>query len=149
MDHSPRAMHGLYWPSDSIMFLRDRRQFLQSSLALLWPRPDRRVRTAIARRIRARQRFTLGVMATGSEQAYASRVAAIRAGLHDIGYVEGENVTFEYRYGEGGNETGARQPGEDIGRRTSGPSSSRRATAGIRRHDGHDDDPDRHGRGQC
>jgi putative tryptophan/tyrosine transport system substrate-binding protein len=48
----------------------------------------------------------LGLLAPGSEQAYASRVAAIRAGLRDVGYVEGEAFTMEYRYGEGANEAG-------------------------------------------
>ena len=46
----------------------------------------------------------LGLLAPGSEEAYASRVAAIRAGLRDVGYVEGEAFTMEYRYGEGANE---------------------------------------------
>jgi putative ABC transport system substrate-binding protein len=46
----------------------------------------------------------LGLLAPGSEQAYASRVAAIRAGLGDAGHVEGETFTSESRYGEGANE---------------------------------------------
>src|SRR3712207_5908163 len=47
----------------------------------------------------------LGVMAPGSEDAYAARVAAIRTGLGDVGYVEGENIAIEYRYGEGADES--------------------------------------------
>jgi putative ABC transport system substrate-binding protein len=47
----------------------------------------------------------IGLIAPGSEQAYASRVAAIREGLRDLGYVEGDNVAIEYRYGEGANES--------------------------------------------
>ena len=48
----------------------------------------------------------LGLLAPGSEQAYAARVAAIRTGLRNLGHVEGETFTVEYRFGEGANEAG-------------------------------------------
>jgi putative ABC transport system substrate-binding protein len=84
----------------------DRRRFLRGSVALvglgllsgcgLLP-PQPAATTKVPR---------LGLLAPGSEQAYASRVAAIRAGLHDVGYIEGETLTMEYRYGDGANEAG-------------------------------------------
>ena len=88
------------------MSTRSRRRFLRGGVALIGigvlsgcgllpPRVDPSARVP-----------RLGLLAPGSEQAYASRVAAIRAGLRDAGYVEGATVTMDYRYGEGANEAG-------------------------------------------
>lgn len=84
----------------------DRRRFLRGAAALVGlgvlsgcgflPYQERPART----------RPRLGLLAPGSEQAYASRIAAIRAGLVEAGHVEGETLTLEYRYGEGTNEAG-------------------------------------------
>ena len=82
-----------------------RRRFLKSGLALAGlgllsgcgaPPPQAQQPAKVPR---------LGLIAPGSEQAYASRVAAIREGLRDRGYVDGENLTIEYRYGEGASES--------------------------------------------
>ena len=42
-----------------------------------------------------------GFLGTGSAQSDGFRVAAVRQGLTEAGYVEGRNVAFEYRWAEG------------------------------------------------
>jgi putative ABC transport system substrate-binding protein len=42
----------------------------------------------------------IGFLGTGSPQSDAFRVAAVRQGLIEAGYVEGRNVAFEYRWAE-------------------------------------------------
>ena len=42
----------------------------------------------------------IGLLGTGSPESDAHRVAAVRQGLKEAGYVEGRNVTFEYRWAE-------------------------------------------------
>ena len=46
----------------------------------------------------------IGFVHSGSAAAYADLVAAFRKGLSDAGYVEGQNIAIEYRWGEGHNE---------------------------------------------
>ena len=43
----------------------------------------------------------VGVVVSGLPSAFASRVEALRQGLHNLGYLEGRNIVFEYRYAEG------------------------------------------------
>jgi putative tryptophan/tyrosine transport system substrate-binding protein len=43
---------------------------------------------------------TIGVLHPSSLEALAERLGGFRQGLKDIGYVEGENVTIEYRYAD-------------------------------------------------
>ena len=45
----------------------------------------------------------IGFLAAGSASApgYARRVEALRAGLRDLGYVEGKNIIIEFRWAEG------------------------------------------------
>jgi putative tryptophan/tyrosine transport system substrate-binding protein len=43
----------------------------------------------------------IGLLHTASPGAYAHLVDAFRQGLRDAGYVEGQNVTIEYRWAEG------------------------------------------------
>lgn len=43
----------------------------------------------------------LGLLMPGSSSAFASRIEAFRHGLRDLGYVEGRNITLEYRFTEG------------------------------------------------
>ncbi len=42
----------------------------------------------------------IGFLVTASASAYASRIEAVRMGLQDLGYVEGKNVSFDYRYAD-------------------------------------------------
>jgi putative ABC transport system substrate-binding protein len=49
-----------------------------------------------------RQRMpVIGYLATGSREAFASRVAAMQRGLGEQGYVEDRNVAIEYRWADG------------------------------------------------
>jgi putative tryptophan/tyrosine transport system substrate-binding protein len=45
--------------------------------------------------------WRLGVLVSSSSSLNASRDAALRQGLHEIGYVEGKNLIIDYRYAEG------------------------------------------------
>src|SRR5215831_17596766 len=40
----------------------------------------------------------IGFLSPASPESYASRVQAFRQGLQEIGYIEGQNVTIEYRW---------------------------------------------------
>src|SRR4051812_16726294 len=43
----------------------------------------------------------IGYLAAGSQATFASRVAALRQGLAEKGYVEGRNVAIEFRFADG------------------------------------------------
>ena len=43
----------------------------------------------------------VGFLVPGSPSGFAARVEAFRQGLRDLGYVEGKNITIEYRWAEG------------------------------------------------
>lgn len=45
--------------------------------------------------------YTIGVLGVASPSTYAPQVEAFRAGLRDLGYIEGKNLTLEYRWAEG------------------------------------------------
>ena len=53
-----------------------------------------------SRKARPEQR-SIGLRSAGTPDAYASFVAAFRAGIADKGYIEGHNVAIEFRWAEG------------------------------------------------
>ena len=71
----------------------ERRSFIVMTLALAeWPLAGSAQQKAVP---------VIGFLSGGSSGAFASAVAAFRQGLSDTGYVEGQNVTIEYRWAEG------------------------------------------------
>src|SRR6516162_5016209 len=52
---------------------------------------------------RAQQRATLviGYLSSRTAESDASLLASVRRGLADVGYAEGRNVAFEYRFADG------------------------------------------------
>ncbi len=58
---------------------------------------------AMVQEVRAQQRAmrVISYLGGGSAGPSAPFVAALRQGLGETGYVEGENVAFEYRWAEG------------------------------------------------
>jgi putative ABC transport system substrate-binding protein len=43
----------------------------------------------------------IGFLAAASQSALSDRIETVRQGLRELGYVEGKNIVFEYRYAEG------------------------------------------------
>jgi putative tryptophan/tyrosine transport system substrate-binding protein len=43
----------------------------------------------------------IGFLGLAPALASASRVEALRAGLRDLGWIEGKNIRFEFRWGTG------------------------------------------------
>jgi len=46
----------------------------------------------------------IGRLGASSPSAESARTDALRQGLRELGYVEGENIVIEWRYGEGKSE---------------------------------------------
>jgi putative tryptophan/tyrosine transport system substrate-binding protein len=50
---------------------------------------------------RAQRMPVIGYLSSGSPSGFATRLAAFRRGLQEVGYSEGQNVAIEYRWAEG------------------------------------------------
>src|SRR5450830_319752 len=112
----PLMTHQRHWLCTAVMFwcrfqplskysfkpLRYRFQTLRSDMrrrefitliggAVTWPLSARAQQPAMP---------VVGILGTGSPLSDAFRVAAVRQGLIEAGYVEGRNVTFEYHWAE-------------------------------------------------
>src|SRR2546425_8338846 len=73
----------------------DRRMFIRvaAGMALAWPLGSHSQQKPVMP--------VIGYLSGGSPGFYAPYVAAFRQGLVESGYVEGQNVTIEYRWAEG------------------------------------------------
>jgi len=71
-----------------------RRTFLAAlgGAAATWPLAARAQQPKVAR---------IGFLGLVSPTSHASRLAALRAGLRDLGWVEGRNMFIEFRWAEG------------------------------------------------
>ncbi len=71
-----------------------RREFLAliGSTAFLWP---------LRASAQPATRPVVGFLNSASADTYADQVAAFRQGLKDLGFVDGQNITIEYRWAAG------------------------------------------------
>jgi putative ABC transport system substrate-binding protein len=87
------------------------------------------------RMAQAQQMPVIGYLSSASPQGFATRLAAFRQGLQEIGYHEGQNVAIEYRWAEGQNERLPALAADLVGRRVaviatpSSPNAARAAKA--------------------
>jgi putative tryptophan/tyrosine transport system substrate-binding protein len=74
-----------------------RREFitLVGGAAAGWPLAAPAQQTKVAR---------IGFLGIDSASSHAARLAALRAGLRDLGWLEGTNLLIEYRWAEGNYE---------------------------------------------
>ena len=71
-----------------------RREFTKGIVgsAIAWPLAARAQQTKVAR---------IGFLGVNSASSHAARLAAFRAGLRDLGWLEGTNLLIEYRWADG------------------------------------------------
>src|SRR5262245_55572016 len=90
----------------------ERREFIAlitgATVAATWPPPVRAQQPAMP---------VIGYLSSGSLQGFATRLAAFRRGLQEVGYREGQNVAIEFRWAEGKDERLAGMAAELVQRR--------------------------------
>jgi len=71
-----------------------RREFIKllSSTVIAWPLTARAQQAAMP---------VIGFLNSGSADAYRDRITAFQQGLRQLGYINGENVTVDYRWALG------------------------------------------------
>jgi putative ABC transport system substrate-binding protein len=71
-----------------------RREFISlfSGAVVGWPLTSRAQQSATP---------VIGLLSSGSRESYSLRLSAFLQGLKDIGYVEGQNVSIQYRWAAG------------------------------------------------
>ena len=70
--------------------------------------------------VRAQQAMpAIGFLGAYSPNEFASRLRAFHKGLSETGYVEGQNVSIEYRWAEGQNDRLPAMVADLVGRRVS------------------------------
>jgi ABC-type uncharacterized transport system substrate-binding protein len=71
-----------------------RREFLGvlGGAAIAWP--------LVVHAQQASKVWRIGYLGFGTAAAFADRAEALRAGLLDLGYIEGKNIVIEFRWGE-------------------------------------------------
>jgi putative tryptophan/tyrosine transport system substrate-binding protein len=85
-----------------------RREFitLLSGAAVAWPVAARAQQAKVAR---------IGFLGLVSASSHGARVAALRAGLRDLGWIEGRNILIEFRWAEGNYDRLPALAGELVG----------------------------------
>src|SRR5262245_61509699 len=56
---------------------------------------------AVAQAQQPKKVFRLGYLSADDAAGESSRAEPIRLALHELGYIEGQNIAIEYRYAEG------------------------------------------------
>jgi putative ABC transport system substrate-binding protein len=116
----------------------DRRAFLSAVTGSLLAGP------IVAETQQASRVWRIGFLGATSPSGYATLVEALRQGLRDLDYVEGKNLTIDYRWAEGKYDQLPRLAAELVRQRvdlivTHGTPGTLAAKAGDK------DDPHRHG----
>jgi putative ABC transport system substrate-binding protein len=74
----------------------ERRQFIRlaGGAAVAWP--------MVARAQQSAKVWRIGYLGFGPASSWTSEVEALRSGLRDLGYIDGKNITIEFRWAERG-----------------------------------------------
>jgi putative ABC transport system substrate-binding protein len=77
----------------------ERRQFinLAGGAAVAWP--------TVARAQQSAKVWRIGYLGFGPASSWTSEVEALRRGLRDLGYIDGKNITIEFRWAERADQT--------------------------------------------